>query len=201
MPCLPSSLPATAGAPKASTFGAASFPSNYLVAYANEGVSQTELDKTFKDTIKPGLEGIKGIDHLDIIGARDTSLDIELDAAALDVYGLSPGQVSNAINTAATKTPIGSVEIDGNSKMTRVTGNLSSLFDLQKVEITTPKGAIVTLDQVSKVKAITESDFNGRLDGKPAIGMILYKAGSANAVDSQKPLRRISRNGKQPYPT
>ncbi|CAH1199518.1 Swarming motility protein SwrC [Paenibacillus allorhizoplanae] len=177
------SLPATAAAPKASTFGAASFPSNYLVAYANEGVSQTELDKTFKDTIKPGLEGIKGIDHMDIIGARDTSLDIELDAAALDVYGLSPGMVSNAINTAATKTPIGSVEIDGNSKMTRVTGNLSSLFDLQKVEITTPTGAIVTLDQVSKVKAITESDFNGRLDGKPAIGMILYKAGSANAVE------------------
>lgn len=177
------SLPATAGAPKASTFGAASFPSNYLVAYAKEGVSQTELDKSFKDTIKPGLEGIKGIDHMDIIGARDTSLDIELDASALDVYGLSTGMITNAINSAATKTPIGAVEIEGNSRMTRVTGNLTSLYDLQKLEITTPKGSIVTLDQVSKIKAISESDFKGRLDGQPAIGMILYKAGSANAVE------------------
>ncbi|MCY9664167.1 efflux RND transporter permease subunit [Paenibacillus alginolyticus] len=177
------SLPATAGAPKASTFGAASFPSNYLVAYAKDGVSQTELDKSFKDKIKPGLEGIKGIDHMNVIGSRSTSLDIELDAAALDVYGLSPALVSNAINSAATKSPIGSVEISGNNKMTRVTGNLSSLYDLEQVEITTPKGDIVTLAQVSKVKAITESNFNGRLDGKPAIGMILYKAGSANAVD------------------
>ncbi|NRF90829.1 efflux RND transporter permease subunit [Paenibacillus frigoriresistens] len=177
------SLPATAGAPKASTFGAASFPSNYLVAYAKDGVSQTELDKSFKDKIKPGLEGIKGIDHMNVIGSRSTSLDIELDAAALDVYGLSPALVSNAINSAATKSPIGSVEISGNNKMTRVTGNLSSLYDLEQVEITTPKGDIVTLAQVSKVKAITESNFNGRLDGRPAIGMILYKAGSANAVD------------------
>lgn len=185
------SLPATAGAPKASTFGAASFPSNYLVAYAKDGVSQTELDKSFKDKIKPGLEGIKGIDHMDVIGARSTSLDIELDAAALDVYGLSPALVSNAINSAATKSPIGSVEISGNNKMTRVTGNLSSLYELEKVEITTPKGDIVTLDQVSKVKAITESDFNGRLDGKPAIGMILYKAGSANAVDFSGSIEKL----------
>ncbi|WP_261301835.1 efflux RND transporter permease subunit [Paenibacillus andongensis] len=185
------SLPATAGAPKASTFGAASFPSNYLVAYAKDGVSQTELDKSFKDKIKPGLEGIKGIDHMDVIGARSTSLDIELDAAALDVYGLSPALVSNAINSAATKSPIGSVEISGNNKMTRVTGNLSSLYDLQQVEITTPKGDIVTLAQVSKVKAITESDFNGRLDGKPAIGMILYKAGSANAVDFSGSIEKL----------
>ncbi|KQX46985.1 efflux RND transporter permease subunit [Paenibacillus sp. Root444D2] len=184
-------LPAAAGAPKASTFGAASFPSNYLVAYAKDGVSQTELDKSFKDKIKPGLEGIKGIDHMDVIGARSTSLDIELDAAALDVYGLSPALVSNAINSAATKSPIGSVEISGNNKMTRVTGNLSSLYDLQQVEITTPKGDIVTLDQVSKVKAITESDFNGRLDGKPAIGMILYKAGSANAVDFSGSIEKL----------
>ncbi|MDQ0889960.1 multidrug efflux pump subunit AcrB [Paenibacillus sp. V4I9] len=185
------SLPATAGAPKASTFGAASFPSNYLVAYAKDGVSQTELDKSFKDKIKPGLEGIKGIDHMDVIGARSTSLDIELDAAALDVYGLSPALVSNAINSAATKSPIGNVEISGNNKMTRVTGNLSSLYDLEQVEITTPKGDIVTLDQVSKVKAITESDFNGRLDGKPAIGMILYKAGSANAVDFSGSIEKL----------
>lgn len=185
------SLPATAGAPKASTFGAASFPSNYLVAYAKDGVSQTELDKSFKDKIKPGLEGIKGIDHMDVIGARSTSLDIELDAAALDVYGLSPALVSNAINSAATKSPIGSVEISGNNKMTRITGNLSSLYDLEQVEITTPKGDIVTLDQVSKVKAITESDFNGRLDGKPAIGMILYKAGSANAVEFSGSIEKL----------
>ncbi|WP_079908747.1 efflux RND transporter permease subunit [Paenibacillus sp. 32352] len=176
-------LPQSAGTPKASTFGAASSPSNYLVAYAGSGMSQSELDKDFKDIIKPGLEGIKGVDHIDFIGNRETSLDIQLDAGALDFYGLSPSQVSNAINAAATKSPIGSVEISGNSKMTRVTGDLQSLYDLERMEITTPKGSIVTLNQLAKVKAISESKFKGRLDGQPAIAMILYKASSANAVD------------------
>ncbi|RTE04859.1 efflux RND transporter permease subunit [Paenibacillus whitsoniae] len=177
------SLPTSASSPKASTFGAASFPSNYLVASAKDGVSQTELDKSFKDTIKPGLESIKGIDHMDIIGARDTSLDIELDATAMSQFGLSPGMVSNAINSAVTKSPIGSVQIDGNDRMARVTGDINSLYELQNLEITTPKGDIVTLNQVAKIKSITENTYNGRLDAKPAIGLILYKAGSANAVD------------------
>jgi multidrug efflux pump subunit AcrB len=193
-------LPASAGAPKASTFGAASFASNYLVAYANNGMSQTELDKLYKDTMKPSLEGIAGIDHMDVVGARDTSLDIELDADALAVYGLAPSQVSNAINAALTKSPIGSVEISGNNKMARVTGDLNSLYELEKVEITSAKGDIITLDQVAKVKAITESNFNGRLDGKPAIGMILYKSSSANAVEFSGALEKLIHDWKTAMP-
>ncbi|MFD0695851.1 efflux RND transporter permease subunit [Paenibacillus sp. GCM10027628] len=193
-------LPASAGAPKASTFGAASFASNYLVAYAENGMSQTELDKLYKDTIKPSLEGLAGIDHMNIIGARDTSLDIELDADALAVYGLSPAQVSGTINAAVTKSPIGSVEISGNNKMARVTGDLKSLTDLQQLEITTPKGDIITLSQIAKVKAITESDFNGRLDGKPAIGMILFKSSSANSVEFSDGLQKLITGWKTTMP-
>ncbi|WP_166240073.1 efflux RND transporter permease subunit [Paenibacillus turpanensis] len=176
-------LPQTAGTPKASTFGASSTPTNYLVVYAKEGMSQTELDKHFEDTIKPGIEGIKGIDHMDIIGARETTLDIELDASALEFYGLSPSQVSSAISAAATKSPIGSVEISGNNKMTRVTGSIGSLYELEQVEIPTSTGNIVTIGQVANIKSNAESDFIGRLDGKPAIGLILYKAPSGNAVE------------------
>ncbi|MEK8129566.1 efflux RND transporter permease subunit [Paenibacillus filicis] len=182
-------LPASASAPKASTFGAASLASNYLVMYAENGMSQTELDKVFKDTIEPGLTGIKGIDHMDVVGARDTSLDIELDAAALASFGFSPVQVNSAISAAVTKSPIGSVKLSGNDKMTRVTGDISSLYELEQLELTTSKGDIVKLSQIAKVKSITESNFVGRLDGKPAIALILYKTGNANAVEFSDELK------------
>lgn len=83
-------LPATAERPKASTFGFASIPAYYLAIYADNGMSQTELDKVYEDQIKPGLESIPGMDHIDSIGARETSLDIELDADALTSFGLTP---------------------------------------------------------------------------------------------------------------
>lgn len=176
-------LPDTAGTPKASTFGVTSMPSIYMVISPQNGMSQTELDKRFEDTIEPGLESIKGLDHMDVIGVRDTSLDIELDADALKVYGLSPTQVTNSIRAATTKSPIGSVEVSGNEKMARVTGDLTSVYDLEQLEITTAGSEVVPLSRVAKVKAITESDFVGRYNGKSAIGVILYKTSNANAVE------------------
>jgi multidrug efflux pump subunit AcrB len=193
-------LPPSADDPKALTFGAASIPSNYLVVYADDGMSQTELDKVYEDTFEPGLSSLKGIDHIDVVGARDTSLDIELDADALDVFGLSPGQVTQAISAAVTKSPIGSVKLDGNEKMARVTGDLQSLYDLEQLEITNSKGVTITLSQVAKVKAITEADFIGRLDGKPAIGIILYKAGSANAIEFAQEIKGLTDGWQKEMP-
>ncbi|MDF2725990.1 MAG: putative efflux system, partial [Paenibacillus sp.] len=99
------SLPELASAPKVSTFGASSFASNYLVINAGDGMSQTELDKLYNDTIKQQLESLKGIDHMDVVGARDTSLDIELKADELSAYGLSPTQVTGAVRAAVAKSP------------------------------------------------------------------------------------------------
>lgn len=176
-------LPAAASQPKTSTFGMASSASNYLVAYADNGMSQTELDKFYSDTIEPRLEAIDGIDHLDVIGARDSSLDIELNADALHTYDLTPAQVTNIISAAVTKSSVGSVKLSGNEKMARVKGNITSLFELENLEISTANSGTIKLSQVAAVKSITESDFIGRMDGKPAIGIILYKGSNANAVE------------------
>ncbi|WP_028548939.1 efflux RND transporter permease subunit [Paenibacillus sp. UNC451MF] len=193
-------LPDSAGTPKASTFGASSMPSIYLVANAENGMSQTELDKLYEDTIKPDLESVKGIDHLDSIGVRDTSLDIELDADALNAYSLTPTQVTSAIRAAVTKSPIGTVEVSGNDKSARVTGDIKSVYDIEQLEITGGKGNIITLDRVAKVKSITESDFVGRFNGKPAISMILYKTGNANAVDFSDDVEKLKEQWKTSMP-
>ncbi|WP_248925068.1 efflux RND transporter permease subunit [Paenibacillus hamazuiensis] len=193
-------LPDSAGTPKASTFGAASAPSIYLVVSAKEGISQTELDKHFDDTIKPAFESLKGIDHLDIVGARETSLDIELDADALKVYGLTPTQVTGAIRAAVTKSPVGSVEISGNEKNARVTGDIQSVMDLEQIEITAGTGDIITLSQVAKVKAINESDFSSRFNGQHAIAVVLYKSSSANAVDFSNEVEKLKEEWKTSLP-
>ncbi|TBL77872.1 efflux RND transporter permease subunit [Paenibacillus thalictri] len=194
------SLPSGAGTPKASTFGASSMPSLYLVASAENGMSQTELDKRYDDTIKPALESLKGIDHVDSIGVRDTSLDIKLKAEALQQYGFTPSQVTAGIKAALTKSPIGSVEISGNDKMARVTGDLQSVYDLEQLELTTAKGDIVQLGQLAQVEAITESKFSARLTGKPAISMILFKTSSANAVDFSDDVEKLKVQWKKTLP-
>ncbi|CAG7603710.1 Swarming motility protein SwrC [Paenibacillus solanacearum] len=193
-------LPNAAGRPKAATFGFASIPAYYLVAYADEGMSQTELDKLYKDKIKPGFEGLGGIDHVNAIGNRETSMDIQLNADALSAFGLTPSQVTAAINSSLSKGPIGTVELSGNAKMARVTGDLDSLYSLEQMEIGLPTGGTVTLSQVSQVSAIAESEFNARLDGKPALGIHLFKTKDANAVEFSDAADKLMADWKTTMP-
>ncbi|TVY07794.1 efflux RND transporter permease subunit [Paenibacillus cremeus] len=192
-------LPTSAGTPKASTFGFASMPAYYLVVKA-DGMSQTELDKVFEDQIKPGFQGIKGIDHLESIGTRETSMDIEMNADALNTYQLSPSQVSAAIRAALNNGSVGTVEVNGNEKMARISGDLDSLYNLEQMEITTGRGDTVQLNQIAKINAVADSDFMARLDGKPGIGIELYKTSSANAVEFSDSADKLMKDWKTTLP-
>jgi multidrug efflux pump subunit AcrB len=176
-------LPASSEKPKVLTDGFASQPIYYMAVYGEEGLNQTELDKVYKDTILPGFEGIKGIDHVDSVGNQEAVLTIKLDAPAINSYGLTPSQVSGLIQASLVSSPAGSVEFNGNNQMVRVKGQLDSIYNLENLKITTPKGDTLLLKQFAKVEAISESTFIARLDGKPAIGVLLYKTKEANAVE------------------
>ncbi|GMX63604.1 efflux RND transporter permease subunit [Paenibacillus elgii] len=194
------SLPSTAQRPKAMTFGFSSMPAYYLVVSANEGVSQTELDKLYKDKIKPAFEGIKGIDHITAIGNRETTMDIQLNADALSAFGLTPSQVATSIESALSKGPIGSVELSGNDKMARISGDLESLYALEQLELTVSSGGTVLLSQVAKVSAVTESKFMARLDGKVALGIHLFKTSGANAVEFSDAADKLMSDWKTTMP-
>ncbi|GLI06330.1 multidrug transporter AcrB [Paenibacillus tyrfis] len=194
------SLPSTAQRPKAMTFGFSSMPAYYLVVSANEGVSQTELDKLYKDKIKPAFEGIKGIDHITAIGNRETTMDIQLNADALSAFGLTPSQVATSIESALSKGPIGSVELSGNDKMARISGDLESLYALEQLELTVSSGGTVLLSQVAKVSAVTESKFMARLDGKAALGIHLFKTSGANAVEFSDAADKLMSDWKTTMP-
>jgi multidrug efflux pump subunit AcrB len=176
-------LPQGAEKPKVLTAGFASEPVYYMAVYGQDGMNQTELDKVYKDTILPGFESIKGIDHVDSIGNQDSVLTIKLDAGAINNYGLTPLQVSGLIQASLISSPAGSVDFNGNTQMVRVKGQLDSIYNLDNLRISTPKGDTLLLKQIAKIEAISESKYNARLDGKPAIGVLLYKTKDANAVE------------------
>jgi multidrug efflux pump subunit AcrB len=177
------SLPQGAERPKVLTAGFASEPVYYLAVYGEEGMNQAELDKVYKDTILPGFNSIKGIDHVDSVGNQEAVLTIKLDAAAINNYGLTPSQVSGLIKASLVASPAGTVDFNGNNQMVRVKGQLDSIYNLDNLKITTSNGDTLLLKQLGKIEAISESNFIARLDGKPAIGVLLYKTKAANAVE------------------
>lgn len=176
-------LPQGSEKPKVLTAGFASEPVYYLAVYGDESMNQAELDNAYKDTILPGFNGLKGVDHVDSVGNQDAVLTIKLDAPAINNYGLTPEDVSGSIKAALVSSPAGTVDFNGNTQMVRVKGEMDSIYNLDNLKITTKTGDTLLLNQIAKVEAISESKFIARLDDKPAIGVLLYKTKAANAVE------------------
>ncbi|TVX99748.1 efflux RND transporter permease subunit [Cohnella terricola] len=176
-------IPDSAEKPKVMTFGFASQPVYYSSIYGEEGMNQAELDNLFKNVIEPGLNSIPGLDHIDAIGNQEAKLNIRLDARALGNYGLSVSQVVSEIQSNLTSSPAGSVKFNGSTEMVRVTGEMNTIYNLDRMLIGTPRGESIELSQIAKVESISESSFYARLDGRPAIGLHLYKTKDANAVE------------------
>ncbi|GIP40368.1 swarming motility protein SwrC [Paenibacillus sp. J31TS4] len=176
-------LPQAAEKPRVETIGFASQPVYYMAVYGENGMNQAELDKLYKDVILPGFNSLKGIDHVDSIGNQEATLTIKLDADAVNKYGFTPSQVTGYIQAALTESPAGSVEFNGNTQMVRIKGELDTIYSLDQLKLMTGKGETILLKQLARVEAINESTFLARLDGKPAIGVHLYKTKEANAVE------------------
>jgi multidrug efflux pump subunit AcrB len=176
-------LPGSADSPRVLTFGFSSSPAFYLTLYADEWMQQSELNKLYEDKIKPSLEGIDGIDHMDSIGVSETTLDIVLKSDALSVFGLSGMEVTGAIQAALTNGAVGSVELDGKKQMARVQGDLNSLYGLQNLELSSSTGQTVLLKDLADIQAVSDAKFIARFNSQPALGIRLYKTSEANAVE------------------
>ncbi|TDL51691.1 efflux RND transporter permease subunit [Paenibacillus dendritiformis] len=175
-------LPSEAGRPKVSTFGVSSIPTYYLAIQAGEGMEQTELEHHFEHVIRPGFQAMPGLDHMDVIGERKTEVAIRLSPELLRVNGLTPAQVSEAVQSAMAAGPAGTVEVDGNTLLARMDNGLRSISQLEAIPLAAPDGSQLTVGSLGSVAEIRESAFAARMDDRPAIGVLLYKTGSANAV-------------------
>jgi multidrug efflux pump subunit AcrB len=193
-------LPDGAGKPKVVTEGFASSPVYYLAIYGENGMSQNDLDKAYKDTILPGFNSIKGIDHVDSVGNAEATMTIKLDVNALNNYGFTPSQAVGMLQAALVSSPAGTVEFNGNTEMVRVRGQLNTVYNLQNMPLTTPKGDTLLLKQIAKVEAINESTFYARLSGKPAIGVLLYKTKDANTVEFADQAEKLMQGWQKTLP-
>ncbi|MCM3273724.1 efflux RND transporter permease subunit [Paenibacillus elgii] len=176
-------LPQSAERPQVLTTGFASLPVYFLAITGKQGMNQTELNKIYNDTILPGFNSLKGIDHVDSIGNQEATLTMKLDANAILNYGMTPSQVSQLIRSNMISSPAGTVDFNGNTQMIRVRGEFDTIYSLDNMKITTPKGETLLLKHLAKIEAINESTFIARIDGNPAIGIHLYKTKATNTVE------------------
>ncbi|MEW6547785.1 MAG: efflux RND transporter permease subunit [Bacillota bacterium] len=167
-----------------------------------------------RQVLKPRLESIEGVAAVDIFGSSEPEIQVELDPAALDRYGLTQDQVANVIRASNLDWPLGSVRQDGRELGVRLSGRLESLDDLRDLVVgyypatPAPRSAAprppllpVRLRDVATVeRGFAPSSSVSRTGGNPSVELSIQKEGDANTVQVARRLRNELDAIREDYP-
>ncbi|TDF92595.1 efflux RND transporter permease subunit [Paenibacillus piri] len=193
-------LPVGASEPKVSKFGSSDFPVYFAAIHGNNNMNQEELNRIYKDVIEPTLSAMDGIDHVDSVGQQEATLKLKLNISAINSYGLTPALVSQSIQAALATSPAGKVDFNGSSQSVRIESDLNTIYNLENMKITSPKGDTVLLKEISRVEAISDSKYIARLNSSPAIGLTLFKAKDSNTVRFADSVDKLFASWQKEYP-
>ncbi|MEX2600866.1 MAG: efflux RND transporter permease subunit [Balneolaceae bacterium] len=92
------------------------------------------------DRLKDQLETINGIREVEVIGEVEREVQVNVDLARLNGYGLSFGQLVSAIQNQNLTIPGGLVDVDRMSYLIRVTGEFNDPSEIEDLVVARPMG-------------------------------------------------------------
>lgn len=140
--------------------------------------------KNFADEVRDELLLMPGISQIDISGARDFEISIELSDSTLRQYGLTFDQVVNTIRNRSQDLPGGSLRTATGNISLRSEGQAYTGSEFAElVVINREDGTLLKLGEIASIRdGFEDQPLLSNFNGKPAIGLTVYSIGQQNAL-------------------
>jgi HAE1 family hydrophobic/amphiphilic exporter-1 len=154
-----------------------------IMSLTLSGSDLSEMKRVAEDVVQPKLERTEGVASAYVTGGREKEIKVVLDQNKLQSYGLTAGQVSQAISADNLSGTAGSV-VRGQSDLdVRVVGEYRKAKDLEDVSIGLPGGGFVRLGDLAAIKddykKTTQVSY---VNGNPSVGLMVFKETGSNTV-------------------
>ena len=148
------------------------------------GGNTQALDRFLGDTLTQRLERLDGVAQAMLVGAPSQEIHVEVDRAALEVSGLSLGQVIQAVGAQNVDLPGGRVIEQRNEYLVRTLGAYRSLRDIEETVVGVGRtGVPMRIKDIGGVRLSTEdirSTF--RSNGADSLFLQVVKQSGANPL-------------------
>ena len=144
-----SDLPAEAEEPIISEIDFSEFPIMTINLAAQYPLSRL---KSVAETLEDALEGIPSVLEVNLIGGRDQEVQINVDLARLQGYGITFQDVVDAIRRENANIPGGKVDVERLNYLVRVDGQFDSPDEILELVIKSPGGRPIYVRDVAEVR-------------------------------------------------
>jgi hydrophobic/amphiphilic exporter-1 (mainly G- bacteria), HAE1 family len=158
------------------------------------------LARTADEVHARRMEQIAGVANVAVVGAPEDEVRIELDAERLRAVGLTPDDVATAVKNANATGSGGTVRRGQFRLAVRALTEFRTPTEISATPIG-PAGSGLTLRDVGTVSlTLADPRTLTRLDGAPAVGMVVYKDAGANTVAVTSALRNTLAQLRTEFP-
>jgi hydrophobic/amphiphilic exporter-1 (mainly G- bacteria), HAE1 family len=166
-----------------------------------EGLSPRDLTMVAEQVVQKGLERVSGVGRVTLGGTVPRQIQVRVDPVKLTALGLTVDQVVTALRNANVAVPVGTVSNRTHESIVRVDGRIASPQDFGKIVVARKMGAPILLSQIAEVvDGERERTSFARINGKPAISIMAFKAQDANIVEVGNNLKKASDNVRKQLP-
>ena len=146
-------------------------------------VSEWALRET-AEHVRDRLLQHEGITQVELAGAREFEIHIEVGQEALRRYGLTIGDVANKVRRSSVEIPGGKVETGRGEILLRVTERRDWAKEFGRIPIiATSEGGYVCLEDIAAIgEGFEDTDKEATFNGVRAIGVEVYRIGKQTPI-------------------
>ena len=154
--------------------------------------------KKYADDLQDKIEGFKEITRVDMVGALDREIQINMDMYKMQAAQLTMTDVENAIKMENLIFPGGNIIMDDMQRSLSVNGEFTDVEQLKNMVVRSTGGATVYLKDVAEVvDSFKEQESYGRLNHHNVITLNIIKRSGENLIESSDKIHALIADMKE----
>ena len=148
-----------------------------------QGMSPVELTNWADQVLKKRLENVRGVGSVSLVGGTKREINIYLNPAAMESFGVTADQVAAAVRNEAQDLPVGSVRSLAQERVVQIDARMQRPEDFGRLIVARRGGSPVRLEQVARVSdGAQELDSLALYNGQRTLLLSVQKAQDENTI-------------------
>ena len=145
--------------------------------------SAVELTNWAEQTFKKRLENVRGVGSVTLVGGTKREINLYLNPAALESYGITPEQVVAAVRAENQDVPVGAIRSTEQERVVQIDARMQRPEDFGRIIVARKGGTPVRVDQIAQVvDGAQELENLALYNGQRTLLMTVQKSQDENTI-------------------
>jgi multidrug efflux pump len=148
--------------------------------------------KKYADDMQDRIESLPEITRVEIGGALDREIQIDIDMYKMKAASLTFRDVEQAVSFNNMTVSGGNIDLQGMSRSVRVVGEVKNIEEVRNIVLATASGAIIKLRDIAVINdSFHKAENYARFNGKNVVTLNVIKKSGQNLLDASDKIKTI----------